>query len=248
MNPSVLIVEDSLLDRHFFKTCLAQDFNLNFASNGLEGLQMLRTFKPDLIITDVMMPECDGLHFVNQLRKEYPQNDVPIIAVTGSTDQAITEALLAMGVLGLAHKPLMPKPFCQQMKNLVNLRQQIRQMAKEEKVQPVLRRVPEDDFIKDFDTVVQDYIPVQEVSLGEIARKLNVSIPTLLRKVKQHYGCSPMKLISDAKLEQAHRLLQTEQLSVKDAAFETGFVSTSYFIKAYKKKYGKTPGTLLIRN
>lgn len=249
MNASLLIVEDSLIDRQFYQVSLAKQFDLTFAGNGNEALKLLRKFNPDLILTDLVMPQCDGWSFIDTVRNKLHRLDLPIIAVTGSIDISKDDRLLEMGVLGIIEKPFQPSKLAQQVKNLIALHQQIRQKAKTLPEHVAERKTTEDDGFKPaFDKVLQDCISHPEVQLEDIARALNMSVPTLMRKVKLHFGCSPMKLIGDAKLDLADRLLQEGVYTVKEAAFEAGFESASYFIKAYKKKFGKTPGAAVAKN
>lgn len=249
MNASLLIVEDSIIDRQFYQASLAKQFDLTFASNGNEALKLLRRFNPDLILTDLVMPQCDGWSFIDSVRNKLNRLDIPIIAVTGSIDISKDDRLLEMGVLGIIAKPFQPSKLAQQVKNLIALHQQIRSKAKHlPEYIPEKKNMEEDGFRAAFDKVVQSCVQQPEVNLEQVARGLNMSVPTLMRKVKQHYGCSPMKLIGDAKLDLADRLLQEGVYTVKEAAFEAGFESPSYFIKAYKKKFGKTPGAVVTKN
>lgn len=240
----VLIVEDNKEVRTFIRDQLCEDYNILEAANGLEGIAVSRDTIPDLIITDLMMPEMDGHEFSVKIRGDEKTSHIPIIMLTAKAGQAPKIEGLEAGVDAYLTKPFHVKELQIRVKALIEQRKNLKKrfssatyfkpsvVAKSSVDQSFISRAIEiiDNRIADEDFLVEDFAELLNMSASQLNRKLNALID-------QPAGT----FIRSVKLQRGAELLNQTNKTVSEICFEVGFNEPSYFARAFKKQFGKSP-------
>lgn len=241
--PLLLLVEDNLELRAFLHQYLHGDFKILEADNGLEGLAIAKKLIPDLIVSDIMMPEMDGLEMCELLKNDESTNHIPIILLTArSTIENSIEGLIT-GADDYICKPFHAKVLELKIKNLIT-RQKAQQKKSIDKIFNVSHEKlpsPEEKFLNNIKLIIEKHLADTEFDVNTFANEMNMSRSVLYRKFKSVTGQSVNELISNLRLRKATELLKDKSLSVADVAYAVGFSDPQYFSKCFRKKYEITP-------
>jgi ABC-type sugar transport system substrate-binding protein/DNA-binding response OmpR family regulator/nitrogen-specific signal transduction histidine kinase len=248
--PIVLVVEDNYDMRKFIKHILYKEYDIITADNGADGISKAKKFIPDIIISDVMMPEKDGFELCSLLKENVSTNHIPIILLTACS----LDEQKAIGFENGADAYI-PKPFNAHLlkirvRKLIENRQKIKEAfgnnlindSKKESLGEI-----EQNFINDFQAYVEKYITNPELSVDELSDHLKLSRSQLYRKIKSLTNYPPNELIRIVRLKYAKQLLNSKIKSISEVAYEAGFSSPSYFAKCFKDIYGESPTEYLER-
>ncbi len=241
---SVLIVEDNLELRDYLKEELAQSYKIFTAKDGKAGLEKALEVVPDLILSDVMMPQMDGLTLSKQLRANAATHHIPIILLSAkATDQDKLQGLI-QGADIYINKPFDMQLLKVQMKQLLKSQQSILdkylgQLGYELKEKALERE--DRDFLLQCLQLINLHLPNPELSVEQLAENVHLSRSQLYRRVKQITGLSVNHLIRDLRLGKARELLLQTELNIGEIAYEVGFTSASYFTRCYKAHFGYLP-------
>ncbi len=240
----ILLIEDNVDMRNFLLQALSVNFEVIGASNGVEGFEFAADHVPDLIISDVLMPERDGVELSTMLKNDLRTSHIPIILLTARTSD---EQKIA-GINSLADA-YMSKPF-----NMDVLFATIQNMFKnrgilKEKFTSDISSNTQRDlgkldkkFINDLSSIVEENLANEGLSVDDISNAMGLSRVQLYRKAKVLLDCTIAEYILNRRLQKAKYLLTNEkELSIADVTFQTGFASPNYFSTVFKSKYGLTP-------
>jgi signal transduction histidine kinase/DNA-binding response OmpR family regulator len=241
---SILIVEDNEELREFFHGALSKKFKYHEAENGLVGLEKAQAEVPDIIITDLLMPEMNGIQLIEALKEKDETSHIPIILLTAVSTPEEKVIAYNAGADAYVVKPFEINVLEAQLARLIENRKKVQQqiLSGEEEDKEVgmsVRR--EEHFIKKVNELIEEFIEDPELNVNGLAEKISLSSTQLYRKVKALTGLSTVDYIKEHRLDRAAELLKTTPSSVKEVCYETGFKSPSYFVKCFKKKYGMTP-------
>ena len=239
---TVLIVEDNADMRYYLKEILDEKVNIAEAGNGREALKWLENNQPDLIITDIMMPELDGREFITQLKSSEAHRKIPVITLTALADKENQLGMLRMGV-----DDYIVKPF-----NATELQVRVHNLLKnqEERIQFINQPVEPDDIPEEnkdadeFRDKITEYVLARmktvNVSVYDLAYHLAMSERQLYRLAKTLTGCTPAQLIKEVRLQKAYELLVGGKINkIDDLAKQVGFENTSYFSRQFYERFGK---------
>ncbi len=241
----ILIVEDNVQLRCFMKEALENIFFVVSASDGQIGWEEAQKNIPDLIVSDIMMPNMDGFELCKRIKENFETSHIPIIllsALTGKAEQ--------LNGLGLGADDYLTKPFdmgllIQRIKSIVRNRKIVYdktlQLIAGEVKEPILNNVQNDKFLKTMWTVIQENMANAEFGKDDFASAMNVSSSLLYKKVKALTDQSPVDYIKSIRLEYAVELLQTKNYTITEISEMCGFSSVGYFSTVFKKRYGITP-------
>jgi len=244
--PELLIVDDDQDLRVFLKLCLERSYNIVEASNGAEGVQKAFEHIPDLIISDVVMPELNGMDLCKTLKKDERTNHVPIILLTAKGTSSHHVEGLKYGVDDYISKPFNVVLLEEKVKNLISTRRRLR-----EKYQKELRSIAksfqhEDPLIKKVYRLIDSQIENPELNAKTIADEVGMSTKQLYRKVKSVTGYTVAVLIRLYRMQVAAELLKEQQsVTIADIAYRVGFSDPNYFSSVFKKTFGKPPSELV---
>ena len=254
---TILIVEDHKDIRLYLKVLFGNEYNLLMATNGQEGVDMAMKELPDLIICDVMMPIKDGFECCREV-KECPETcSIPFIMLTAKVEDDDIIHGLELGADDYVLKPFTPGILKAKVGNLINGRQTLKQMyAKlfklpgadavdaDETEQPGEEEAKaEDPFITSVIKIVEENICEADFSVKKLASELNMSQPTLYRKVKQSTDYTIIELIRGVRMRRAGVLLKTKQYGVQEVAEMVGYNDIPTFRKHFVDAFGTTPST-----
>ncbi len=242
--PSILLVEDSHDVRVYLYDLLKSDYIIYQASNGKEGITIAQEKMPDLIISDVMMPEMDGMEFCRRVKTDWLTSHIPIIMLTAKASGESKIEGLETGADDYLTKPFNSKELFIRIKNLLEIRRKLREkFSKDVSPKP---EVPspnplDDEFIKKAFSLIEKNLDNVGFDNEAFAKEMFLSRMQLHRKLQAITGQTPGDFIRTFRLKRAAELLKENKLSVTQIAFEVGYNSPSQFTRAFTKQFNCTP-------
>ncbi len=245
---SVLIVEDNPDVRSYIRQHLVSSFQIIEAINGQEGVDKTLEHQPDLVISDVMMPKKNGYEVCHALKTDPRSSHIPVILLTAKA--ALEEKLVGLetGADDYLTKPFDTKELEVRVRNLITQRARLRKsFAEAGSLLEKTKGLNEVDkvFLQKIVSLVEEHLNDTQFGVEALAEGVNMSKVHLNRKLKALTDLSPNKFIQTYRLQKALELLQKGTATVSEIAFETGFSSSAYFVKCFREKYGKTPGSIM---
>ncbi len=242
----LLIVEDNIDLQDYLVSILEQDYELLLASDGQEGWFKTMEHRPDIIITDIIMPLMDGMEFSKKVKNNPDLNQIPIVILTAK--DLAKDRIKGMEVGAEAY---LVKPF--DAKELKVVLEQL--LLKKEHLLEQYANVPLDhqakkekdldnDFIQRAVSFIQENIEDTSLNVEKLSSHLCLSRSQVYRKIKTLTSLSPVEFIRRVRLEKSRTLFQNNKnINVSEVAHKVGFLSASYFTVCYKKQYGELPKT-----
>ncbi|GHT40042.1 hybrid sensor histidine kinase/response regulator [Bacteroidia bacterium] len=241
----ILIVEDNDDLRNFMQHPLAETFDVHTAEDGEQAWKFIQKQQPDLVVSDVMMPNMDGFELCRLIKSTYETSHIPVILLTSLTEKAQQLHGLGLGADDYLTKPFDMTLLVQRIKSLIQNRKVVREKAlkliDENRDEPILSNELNDKFVKKAVEVVHKHIADSEFGKDEFASAMNVSGSLLYKKIKSLTDQSPVDFIKVIRLNYALELLQSRTYNITEVSEMCGFSSISYFGSAFKKHFGKTP-------
>lgn len=252
---TLLIVEDYKDIRIYLKTIFDKEYNILLAVNGAEGVELAKKELPDLVISDVMMPVKDGFECCREIKEGLDTCHIPVILLTAKVEDDDIIKGLETGADDYVLKPFTAKILKAKVKNLIEGRSNLKQMyskllspieatdrisasGEEEKEVGI-----EDPFISTVVKIIEENIQEPDFNVKRLASDLNMSQPTLYRRVKQCTDFTIIELIRGVRMRKAAILLKQKQNSVQEVAEMVGYNDIPTFRKHFVDAYGKTPST-----
>ena len=251
-SPLILIVEDHAELRDYVKDILNPFYRVITAKNGRAGFENAIQDIPDLIITDVMMPEMNGVEMTAKLKKDIRTSHIPVIMLTAlSSDENKIKGFYT-GADDYITKPFNHELLLLKLKNLFDLRQKWREYYKSnfgdtkstELVEPqsyLVNSELDDKFIKRCHQLVIDHLSDSDFEVDQFASEIGVSVSVLYLKMKALIGQTPAEIVRDYRMKKAAELLRQKQMTISEIAFEVGFKDPKHFSKNFKKHHGVSP-------
>lgn len=242
--PIVLVVEDEADIQQYIYEILSPSFQVHTAMNGKEGVAKALEVIPDLIVSDIMMPEMDGIELCRKLKSDKDTSHIPIILLTALSDMAHHVQGIREGA-----DVYLPKPFNSQLL-LVHIHNLIssRNMLKELYAKKVFLgmgnfeiKTFEEEFLHKLMKLVEANISNSDFNNDDLANLMFMSRSTFYRKLKAVTGMSGNEFIRTARLNYSVKLLESGKYSVTEAAFESGFNDIKYFRKRFQEQFGVSP-------
>ena len=252
----LLVVEDNPDIRTYIADVFANDFDVRQAADGQEGLQMALEIIPDMIISDVMMPNMDGNELCRKVKENVRTSHVPIILLTAKDGNEAKEEGYESGADSYLTKPFSSSLLRTRVHNLVEQRQRLLAVFRakpvagtdslQQKHELLMQAMGEKDraFLDRLNRLLDEHIG-DDLDISLLTDALNMSTSTLYRKMKGLTGIGTNEYIRHYRMEYAERLLLNENCSVSDAAFRVGMNSVSYFRKSFKEVFGDYPTAYL---
>lgn len=242
----IAIVEDDYEIQEFLKNELIGQYEVETYSNGKEALYRLLNSVPDLVITDVMMPEMDGMTLCRKLKTNINTNSVPVIMLTAkSRDEDMIEGLES-GADAYIQKPFNLDILIRNIVNLLNSRRLMQMKysgteSQEDKVEPLSMKSPDEKLMDRIMKTLNANISNPGLNVEMLASAVGVSRVHLHRKMKELTGQTPHDFISNIRLRQAGNLLKNNHNSIQEVMFACGFSNSTTFSTIFKNFYGMSP-------
>lgn len=242
----IVIVEDEEDIQDYLKAQLASDFKIRTYPNGKVALNEILKNKPDLIISDVMMPEMDGTTLCTKLKANINTNDLPIILLTAKSREEDQLEGLQTGADAYILKPFNMDILRRTIINLLTMRRTLKNKftgkeSQEEKVEQRKIQTPDDALMQRVMEVINENIGDSDLSVDMIAQKVGISRVHLHRKMKELTNQTPHSFIRNIRLQQAAKLLKDGKQSITDVMYICGFSNSASFSTMFKNLYGCSP-------
>jgi len=245
----VLIVEDNDDLLNFMKSILSNNFRVYTAVDGQIAWEFISKQMPDLVVSDIMMPNMDGFQLCKIMKSTYETSHIPIVLLTALSEQTDQLHGLGLGADDYLTKPFDMNLLIQRIKSIIRNREVVRDKALRSvsggSSENILENVLNDKFIKKMLEVVRANIPNVEFDKDEFASAMNVSSSLLYKKIKSLTDQSPTDFIKTIRLKHALELLQSRKYTVTEVSEHCGFASLTYFGIVFRKQFGKSPSEFL---
>ena len=246
--PLLLIVEDNADLRTFIKETVSGFYQVEQATNGKEGLEKAIALVPDIIISDVMMPQMDGFTMTEKIKKDERSSHIPVILLTAKAGQQHKIEGLETGADDYLTKPFDAKELLTRIENLINQRKLLRK-----KFAGTIQLKPSEVAVKSLDEIflanvmqtIEKNMEEDEFGVEELAKKVAMSRSQLHRKLVALIDKSPSDLIRQTRLLRAKELLEKKAFTPSEVAFKVGFNSHTYFSKCFKDEFGVSPSEVI---
>ncbi|MCG8697465.1 MAG: response regulator [Bacteroidales bacterium] len=240
----VLVIDDDDEIREYIESKLISSFKIELASNGTEALKMIKENMPDVIITDLSMPEMDGITFIKNVKKDVKTSHIPIITLTSNTSVDDRIKSIKAGADYYMAKPFNVNYLMAVCNNLITNRERMHKWFNEEALFDVTELVKsnkDNEFINEVFKLIFDNIDKAEINSEFFCEELGMSRSNLHRKIKAVTDLSISDLLRTIRLKTAAKILLTEETRVSDAAIRVGIQDNAVFSKAFKKHFGLSP-------
>ena len=245
-NFNILIVDDDAEIAHYIKTELSDWYRFDHARNGKEGLKMLLTGKYDLVISDVMMPEMDGVTMLKKIKGNSNVSDIPVILLTSKSEVENRLEGLRKGADAFLAKPFNMEELHILIDNLVDNVRRIRgkysgAQGQKAKIEQIQVKGNNDALMERVMKYMNEHLTDPDLNVEKLTEDVGISRAQLHRKLKEIAGVSAGEFIRNLRLEQAARLIEEGQINITQVAYSVGFSNQTHFSTVFKKHYGMSP-------
>ena len=242
----VLVVDDDDSMLNYLNNSLKNSYKIITARNGKEGLKIAVSQIPDLIITDVVMPEMDGIQLVKALKGNSLVSHIPVIMLSGKNKLQDRMMGLETGADSYLPKPFYMSELKSLMSNLINNRLIVKgkysgQQEQTEKVAQVQFESSDELFMKRVMNIVNKNISNSEFNISQMVDEVGMSRTQLHRKLKELTGFSASRFVQNIRMQQAMKLLKEKKVNVSQIAYSVGFSSQTHFSTTFRQYYGVSP-------
>jgi signal transduction histidine kinase/ligand-binding sensor domain-containing protein/DNA-binding response OmpR family regulator len=240
----ILIVEDHSDLRKYIRENLTENYQVIEAANGKDGFEKAIEVIPDLIISDVMMPEMDGYTFCKKVKTSETTNHIPVILLTAKATTEDKLEGLELGADDYLIKPFNPEELKLRVRNLIKTREQLRQKFTSEMVlKPAEIVVPslQVQFMKKLKDIIELNLEDEDFGVDKLSDEMGMSRSQLHRKLKAVTNQSTTEFIRNFRLQRAAQLILQDAGSMGEIAYKVGFNSQAYFNKSFQEVFGCSP-------
>ena len=240
----LLLVEDNEELLYLMERILSRHYHVLIAKDGLEALDIIKDNEIDIIISDVMMPEMDGLELCRTLKSNLETSHIPIILLTAKNTAEDRIECYNAGADGYISKPFELKILEARINNFImhkkNKQEEFRTNV-EVNIDSLETSSIDKEFLDKVISVIKSNMSEGDFDVVQLADALAVSKSSLYRKMKIATGLSPIEFIRNIRLKHGSQLLKDRSISVAEVAYECGFSNPKYFATCFKEEFGVTP-------
>lgn len=245
MEHTILIVENEVDVQTFLMSFLSDNYNILIANNGVEGLNVLKNKEPNLVISDIMMPEMDGFEFCEKIKSNLSTCQIPVLLLTALGDTKDLIKGLEFGADEYISKPFSVKHLELRIEKLISNSTKLKEyFSKNSKIPEadIEMSTRDKEFLENIIEVIEMNLSDSTFGVEELANKIGFSPSQFYRKLKQLTGQVPNVFLRNYRLQRAAELLQSnEGYNVAEVMYQIGIESNSYFSTSFKKLYGVSP-------
>lgn len=242
---TILVVDDNEQIRNLIADILYPEYSIRTANNGVEALKCLNDNDISMIITDVIMPEMDGLTLSRKIKENPVTSHLPVILLTAKGELEHRIEGIESGADSYIPKPFDPRHLKVRVKKLIENRNKLQSYFQnngfkdKESLNGLNSRDAE--FVKKVSDFIENNIDNEDLDADDLVGEVLISKTQLYRKVKALTGFTPHGLIKNIRLKKASDLLHNSDLTVSEIIYETGFKNRTYFYRSFKELYGDSP-------
>jgi DNA-binding response OmpR family regulator len=242
----ILIVEDDEEIRKYLCSELSAEWHISSCFNGKEALSMILEKAPDLVVSDIMMPEMDGMTLCRKIKQNININHIPVILLTAKTREEDNIEGLSIGADSYITKPfnvaILKKTIANLIKNRETLKNSFSGMQyQEEKMSKIQVTSPDERLLERVMKVINKNIGDTEFSVESLAEEVGISRVHLHRKLKELTNQTTRDFIRNIRLQEAASIIKGKNQNITEVSRAVGFVNVTYFSTAFKELYGMTP-------
>ena len=222
---------------------MANTYQVEQARDGFEGFDKALKFIPDLVISDIMMPGCDGLELCNKLKTDEKTSHIPVILLTAKQTEANIIEGYTTGADEYISKPFNTELLVVRVKNILESRKKLRELyAKKCTIQPK-QTIPDIDiaFLQKASKIVEDNLSDVQFDIDKLAEDLLMSRRQLYRKLSALTNQTAHDFITRIRLEKAASLLLSGNYTISEVAYQVGYSEPANFTRSFTKEYGMSP-------
>lgn len=256
--PRVLIVDDNIDILNYISECLGNEYSVSTATDGNKGLQKALSIIPDIIITDLMMPNMDGITFIKCLKNHTETSFIPVLIITAKVSEDARTEAYDCGADSFITKPFSSKLLRSRLRNIIQQRQLSARYALEEKFghkndkpdstdSPMTDAMTQADreFIERISNLINNNIGNGKLDVKNIADAMAMSHSTLYRKIKTITGLSIAALIRKCRAHKAAELLKTGKYTVSEVAMIVGLENIGNFRQCFREEFNINPSDFI---
>lgn len=241
----LLLVEDNEDIRQFLRQSLEQEYEIAEATDGKQGLAQALENPPDLIISDVAMPEMDGIELCRNLKTNVLTSHIPVILLTARTSLIFKIDGLETGADDYVTKPFNLHLLQLRIRNLIQIREKLREKYNRQLDFKLPESTPEvsleDTFLTELIQHIEQHLEESEFSVDQLAAEMHLSRMQLYRKLKALTDQTPHDLIRSCRLRKAAELLAKGQYTVAEVTYKVGYTDLKHFREQFRKQFGVSP-------
>ena len=246
--PLVLVIEDNADIRAYIGSVIGEKFRVMEAANGRLGVEKALEVVPDLVVTDIMMPELDGYGVIEALRKDEKTSHIPIIILSSKSESQARLTGFETGAEAYLTKPFLPEELNLRIGKMIELRQQLREKFRNEVLLKPPTRVEatsmEEQFLLNVRSAIEKNLDNDKFGVEDLAAEIGLSRVQLHRKFKALTGQTTNKFIRSYRLNTAMELIRKKAGTIAEISYQVGFSSPSYFTKCFVEEFGKPPSAV----
>jgi len=247
---TILIVEDDREIHVLLNELLKGEYTILSAYNGIEALAIIKLNRPDIIISDIMMPEMDGIELCKIIKENIKTAAIPFIMLTSKNSILNRIDGLESGANSYIPKPFHPDHLIIRIQKLLKEKESIQNYFSQDSIinlKNYLVNNEEKYFMEKVVAFIHSNIENENLQSLLLEKELGMSNSQLYRTIKQLFDFTPSDLIRTIRLKHAAELLQKSSLTVSEICYQSGFNNRSYFYREFKKMYGITPKNYQIK-
>lgn len=240
----LLLVEDNAEVLDYLQKQLSGEYTILTAKNGREALELAEKELPDMVVSDVMMPEMDGVELCRRIKKDIRLCHIPVILLTAKSMTMHIEEGFSAGADDYIAKPFSISLLKIRIRNLFNSREQMKEIfSKKFSLESLGIEVESADqtFMDRYVEIVKKNFTNPNLDVDMICQEMGMSRANFYKKLKAITDLSPAEMVRNIRLESAARLLRETKLTISEIAVQVGFSSNSYFGSCFKALYGLSP-------
>lgn len=246
----LLIVEDNSDLQEFLKFSFEEHYKVSTANDGKDAWEKIQKKAPDLIVSDIMMPNMNGFDLCKLIKSTFETSHIPVVLLTSLDERSKQLEGLGLGADDYITKPFDVSILKQRIMSIIRNRDIVRDKVlklfnQTDLEVPILSNEQNDQFVKKALKVVRENIANSEFGKDEFASAMNASPSLLYKKIKALTGQSPIDFIKKIRLDYSLELLQSRKYSITEVSERCGFSSVGYFSTVFKKHFDKTPSEII---
>lgn len=241
---TILIVEDNFELQDYLKKIFGEYFNVLTANNGMKGFELAKKQLPNLILSDIMMPELDGIEMTKMLRKNLVTAHIPVILLTAEKTQVNKIMALQVGAIEYLNKPFNVNELILKTNNIITRGDRLKSKFKSDLLgTPKQHEVKSKDetFLENLVELIEKHMANPDFKVEELSKDLHISYSVIYKKFQRLTGKTIVDFVRSMRLRKAAMYLTESNFSVAESAFSVGFNDPKYFSKCFKNEFGVSP-------
>jgi YesN/AraC family two-component response regulator len=231
---------------------MGTDYHMAKCADGREALSFILKHTPDLVISDIVMPEMDGITLCRKVKQNVNINHIPVVLLTAKKEEQYNLEGLGIGADAYIVKPFNIELVRKTVQNIIRNREMLRNnyagnQQQNDKIRDISIKSPDEKLLGKIMGTINENIPNPALNVEMLAHEIGISRVHLHRKLKELTNQSTRDLIRNIRLQQAGKLLAEKHLNISEVAFAVGFTNVAHFSNAFKEFYGVSPTVYMER-